>query len=92
MAQLRKVEGEYQWRVNYEGNGMQKSDSFVYEVTSTGLKIFGLLNGAVLDLISFEFADRKVLEAMFKQKIMRVELVQKNKSVVMLLAINKRCI
>lgn len=90
MAQTRIVEGEYQFRVNANGQGMQKSDSFIFRITTSGLKLLGLMNGIVLDVMTFPFEDRSVLEVMFNQKVMRFELVQDDGEIVVLLALNSR--
>ncbi|MAX01084.1 MAG: hypothetical protein CMN72_15895 [Sphingomonas sp.] len=90
MAQMRMVNGEYQVRLDYSGEALQKSDSFIFEVSTSGLKIMGLLNGVVLDVVALDIDVKKVLLTMFHQKVMRVELVQDNDEVVVLLALNKK--
>jgi hypothetical protein len=90
MAQMRMVDGEYQVRLDYSGEALQKSDSFIFEVSTSGLKIMGLLNGVVLDLVALDIDVKKVLLTMFHQKVMRVELVQDNDEAVVLLALNKK--
>jgi len=90
MAQLRLVNGDFQFRVAYSGQGMQKSDSFVFRVTTSGIKVMGMLRGVVLDTLIFEFDDKEILESVFSQKVMRVELVQDDADVVCFLAINVR--
>jgi hypothetical protein len=92
MAQVRIIDKEYQLRINYEGRGLKKSDSFVFQVEDTGLKLFGLFRGVVLDVVIIPLSEYALLVEMFKQKVMRFELIQPDTSVVGLVALNQKVV